>query len=297
MSDVDFGAIAAQVTERFNGEDAAAAAAPEPIETPAEAPAVETTETTEAPAAEAPAEVDAFDDEGVTSFDRDYVSKLRGEAADHRTKLREEQERWAEWNKTLDGLDADQQGLARELVSSILEGNLTRAVEIIGPDELAKVLNVTPEQVADAVEAEGADAPLTRADLDRELAEREAKQQTEREIKAVFDEAKKLGYNPEAKRGTAEFGRWVMLVQHATAAGSVEAGHKALEAAEAAERQRVIDEYVASRNPGSPAPAGASGAAAREPEGAWLEKEGNPLQAAMRRAMDRVGGDHSQLGG
>ena len=295
MSDVDFGAIAAAVTDRFNGEDAATVdtipdVTPDQIETPA-APEVGVAETP----AEAP-EVDAFDDEGVTTFDRDYVKRLRDKEARYRTELREAQERWGDWDKTLDGLDDEQRGLARDLVSAILEGDVARAADIIGPDELAKVLGVTPAAVAEQVAEQTEDAPLTRADLQRELEEREAKQQTEREIKAVYDEAKKLGYNPDAKAGTPEFGKWVMLVQHAQAAGGIEAGHKAMEAAEAAERQRVIDEYVASRNAGSPAPGGAAGAASREPEGAWLEQDGNPLNNAMRRAMERVGGDRSQIG-
>lgn len=312
MSDtVDFSAIAANVTERL--ESASDTPAAEAVDTP-DVPAVpdqgsdggdlggSSLTAPQEPPADPPApaddaEPDVFDDEKVQSFDRDYVTKLRGKEARYRTELRETQEQWKPWQETLAALNPEEQGLARELVASILQGDLARATEIIGRDALAEALGApaVPDSAAGAP-ADPNDAPLTRAEAERMWAEREAAQAKERELAEVFEHAEKLGYNPKSEPGTPEFGRWTMLVQHAQAAGSLEAGHKALQAAEAAERQRIIDEYVASRSPGSPAPAAPAGAAAREPDGAWLEKGGNPLNAATRRAMDRLAGDRSQVG-
>lgn len=284
---VDFGAIAEAVTNRMEGGDAsppeaAPEAAPETIAPIAETP-------------EVPAEVDAFDDEKVQTFDRDYVTRLREEAARYRTEHREAQERWAEWDKTLDGLEPDQQGLARELVGAILQGDLARAAEIIGPDELAKVLNGTAE--AAPVEPSPADAPLTRAEFDQLLAEREQARRDAEAIESVYATARTLGYNPDAKPGDPALAEWATVIQYAQAnGGNLEAGHKAYEAAKAAERQRIIDEFVASRSPGSPAPPAPGGPASREPDGAWLEKGGNPLNAAASRAMQRFAGDRTQVG-
>ena len=286
---VDFGAIAENVTARLNADDAPAPEA-EPVDTPE--PAVEV-----APQAEA-ADADVFDDEKVQTFDRDYVSKLREKEARYRTERNEERERWAEWNKTLDGLDTDQQGLARELVGAILQGDLARAADIIGPDELAKVLSgETSVADAAAVDPPAGEAPLTQADFDRMYAEKERAREDAAAVTAVYEQARTLGYNPDAKPGSAEYGQWVMLVQYAQAnGGDLDAGHNALKSVEDARRQSIIDEFVASRSNGSPAPAPSAGSASREKEGAWLEKEGNPLNAAQKRAMERVAGNRPQVG-
>ena len=301
-SSVDWSAIASGALDKIVAADAAdaadgAVATPEPgvplsaPEATAPAPVADTPA-----AAEAEAAADLYDDDKVQQFDREYVTKLREKEDRYRRERNEARERWAEWDKTLDGLDLDQQGLARELVASILQGDLERAAEIIGRDQLAEVLGAAQAAPAATAEPAPGEAPLTRADLEREFAEREKAREAQQQMDAVLSQAKGLGYNPDAKPGSPDFGRWVMVVQYAQAnGGNLEAGHKALEAAEQAERQRIIDEFVSSRSNGSPAPAAGSGAAAREPADAWLEQAGNPLELAKRRALQRANEDHAQV--
>lgn len=289
--DVDFGAIASEVTAKLEGaiDPAPVAVEPDPV------PAVEVAAVPDASVTPEPApatEVDPYDDEGVQTFSRGYVKRIREREEKARTERSEAQQRWDQWNQAVEGWDDEQQGLARDLLVAIREGDMAKVVGILGPDALAEAM--APGTQPQPTEPE--DRPLTKAEFERELAEREAAKEKEANIRAVYSQAKTLGYDPEAKPGTEAFGRWVMLVQYAQAAGGIEEGHKQLEAVRAAERQRYIDEFVSSRSNGSPAPAGNSGAASRDPEDAWLEKSGNPLEAAKRRAMERVSAERTQVG-
>jgi hypothetical protein len=228
-------------------------------------------------------EVDPFES-GADTFDRTYVEKLRNEAAARRTKQRELEEQWKPWQEALDGYDPDDKAAVLNLAKSLREDPDAAAAMMrryLGLDE-HEAGDGDPEVTTEA--AQQAQKYLTAADFDRLLQEREAKAQQEAQVKAINDEAKGLGYKPDAERGTPEHRKFVELVYVAnhTTGGDLAKAHEALEA----ETQAIIDRFVASREAaanGAPTPPQAGGAAPSP------EREINNLDDARRAALERFG--------
>jgi hypothetical protein len=225
---------------------------------------------------------DLFDDPKVESFDRAYVEKLRKEAADRRTALREAEERWKDWNESLDGLDDDQRAAARELVTAAKSGDALSMLTIaFGEEKAAEIMaGINAEQPA-APPAE----TLTRAELERVLAERDAQAAREAQIKAVESSAKDLGYDPKAGPGTPERLAYIELIEVARhrADGDFAKAHAMIEADRAAKTQKAIDDSVASKANGSPA--AATNAAVPSDE----RPPPRNIDEALRRALEREG--------
>lgn len=211
----------------------------------AEAPAPEA----QAPAAEAEtapaAEADVLDDlAGVpedTKFDAAYVKKLRQEAAQYRTRAKQydvfekydEQDRQV-WTKMAELYQTDPVAAA-EYMAAIADG-------------------VRKAQAPEPTPVAGDDQPLTAAQVQAMLAERDQKAAVAAETVRIEAEAKSLGYEVGSRQ-------YKYLIQTAIddTGGDIAAAHAAIEA----ERQAIIDQYVggkAREQAGSPvAPAAGAG--------------------------------------
>lgn len=146
----------------------------------------------DAPVADAPA-ADPFDS-GQATFDRPYVEKLRNEAAANRVKAKEYEDKASRYSK-FDGIDQTDLDVFGELANRYKTGDLEGAAEFAR--NIASQLS--PAQRGDVAEATGAaptDAPLTRAEFDKLMAEREQTQSVEAAQADLVREATELGYGP-----------------------------------------------------------------------------------------------------
>lgn len=214
--------------------------APEaPAAPPAAAPAAVTeTVPTTPPAASAPAEVDPFDSPDTTTFDRNYVQKLREEAASRRTAVKPYEEAFsayteeqrAGWLSVARGLASDDDTARAEAAKVLFDV----AQEILGADHLAT-------QTAEKPGGEpglGEKQFLTEEQLEAKLAEREQAAALQREIAKVNEEVSALGY----KEGTPDYQdlMWRAVNQHGN---DIAKAHEARQA----ERQAIIDAYLAEK--------------------------------------------------
>lgn len=220
-------------------------AAPAAEATPAGTPAVETPAA--APAA-APA-ADPFDTPEVETFDRKYVTGLREENAKHRTAVKRYEEAFKGWTPEDQDVWLETVGLASQ--SPAVAADRLRQIA----DLLHK--GATVEQAVEQV-AEGAAAEepkfLTQAELDAQLAEREQNRLVEQHVVAIKKQAAELGY----EEGTAAYHNLLWRATNETGNDLAKA-HEAIEA----ERQAVIDAYVAAKAAeaeANPLGAGAGGA-------------------------------------
>lgn len=199
------------------------------------APVVETAPVADAPVVDAPVvdvpAADVFDDAKVQSFDRPYVEKIRKEAADRRTAMKPYEEAFG-------GYNAEEQAVWFDLAKQLANDPKAAAARfqeiatgILGADEPA------------AVEPpEGADKPLTQAELDAKLKERDDANQL-REITAKIEsDAAGLGY----KKEDAEGWRDLMVTAQYVTNGDLHAAHAHL----VAKKQGWIDGYLKEKETG-----------------------------------------------
>lgn len=202
--------------------EAAPVDAPEISEAPVDAPEA-------APEAEATGfavepTIDADLPDGVDKFDRGYVTKIREEAAKYRTE-------YAPFRDAFDGYDPEDRDalltLAKELQEnpSAAARRMLEASRAIAGDDFEKWVT-------------GDDQPeyLTPEALDARLQERESQQRLAAETAAIQKEAIDLGY----QENTADHAKLFWLAANQTN-GDLKAAHEAI----AAEKQAVIDAYVA----------------------------------------------------
>ncbi len=185
-----------------------------------------------APVVEAAPAADPYDSPETTTFDRGYVERLRRESEGYRTKAQQVEERWKPWGETLTGFEDAEQAAARELLVAIRDGDMNAVDTILGR---------TQDQAAPVAEP----GTLTAADVAKMLDEREAKAATAAQIRAVEDDARKLGYKPDATKGSDEWLAYSQLVAlaHARTNGDLNAAHAAVEA----QRQAHVDAYLAAK--------------------------------------------------
>lgn len=243
---------------------AAEAPAEAPVTTPeAEAP-VETPSGEGAPAtgfALDPEDLDGEIPAEVKQFEASYVQKVRGQAAKFRTSLRP-------YEEAFEGYEAEDRDailtLARELQENpdTAARRMLEASRAIAGDRFDDWLNgAEPEY-------------LTPEALDARLAEREAAQRQEAEVAAIQKEAIDLGYTADSPDHAKLF--WI-------AANQTNGDLKAADAAIKAERQSIIDAYVAEireKGQGFPTtPTQVTGAPSNQGE--------NNTPRTMREASDR----------
>ena len=189
------------------------------------------------------ADVDPFEaDPALDAFPRSYVEKLRQEAAARRTEAQA-------FKEAFDGYSDDDREVLLDLAKT-LRTDPASAAEWMRAQAEALLAGDDPA----GPEGEGAgegidpDAPLTAAQLDKYLADRDSKKAAEAaEAKAlaeVQDEAKTLGFNPEAKTGP-ERRQYLELLEaaHSEHGGDLAKAATAIKA----ERQKIIDDWLAGK--------------------------------------------------
>jgi hypothetical protein len=209
--------------------DTPAAEAP-PADPPVSAPAVETEE------------IDLDSELTEETFSRDYVQKLRQEAAARRTAAKE----WESKHKALyDGFDdpSDVDYLI-DLARKLQDDPLTTAAEF---EAIAKRVRdaMGGETPPPATEPEADDdRPLTKKDLERIEFERAQ----EHALKAIKAEATSLGY----AEGTAEFAQLIWVANNDKDAGrDLQKAHAKILGNLETVKQAAIQEYIESVRAGN----------------------------------------------
>ncbi len=163
-------------------------------------------------------------------FDRKYVEKLRRENASYRERAKKyesvfegyEDQAVDEWKSLITGFKNDPRSVAeqmKELADQVL-GQFTPAEQ---------------EQIKEAVQ-DGEEVPLTRAEFDKLIKERENQWEMESLVRDIETEATELGYNLKSR----EYKILLMTAQELPS-GSIKEAHALLEG----EKQRAIDEAIA----------------------------------------------------
>lgn len=189
-------------------------------------------------------DADPWDDPAVDTFARPYVERLRQEAAERRVAVKP-------FHDAFDGYeDSDRDTLLafaqtlRQDPATAAQWMQQQAQAILGEGEGF-------DQLPDGDgEGEGfdPDTPLTAAQLDQILAQREQaqaqQQQHEAQIASIIDEAKELGYDPESKDPVAS-ARYVGLLHLAnTHTGyDLKKAHEILQGQD----QQAVDNFVAQK--------------------------------------------------
>ncbi len=224
----------------------------------------------------APEEVqgDLFDSPETDQFPREYVEKLRNEAAKYRTKAKD--------FEVFDRYEEDQRKGWTELAAAMLED----------PSQGAKTMKEIAEQILSEYADSGEDAPspedareeasefLNKADLDRYMQEYQDKQEQERLVSSIESEAKTLGYEP----GTEDYVSLMWLNANKTG-GDLKAAHELKKQA----KQAAIDEYLASKAAEADGtPAAAAGAIPSQENGPPTDLQGSKA-AMMARLKSQFG--------
>lgn len=241
---------------------------------PEEAVVTEGAPAAPAPAAPAPAvtpaapAADPFDDATVQTFDRSYVEKLRREAAEHRTAAKP-------YKEVFDAYDDADKEIWFDLAKSMAADPKVGAQKML---ELAQGLleagnTEGANQVLDGIEGEP--EYLTAAQLEAEFAKREKQAKLDAEVQNINSEAKELGY----KENTPA---WRDLMSRALHDHNYDL--KAAHAAREAEKQAVIDSFVASKGQGPVVPAAAGAAPATGTVPKTMEEAREATRARLKAA-------------
>lgn len=198
------------------------------------APVVDT-----APATDA----DLFDDPKNEQFPRAYVEKLRNEAAGHRTRA-------AQYDEAFGKYSAEDQQVWRELASTVFSDQkagarwLARIAKGLDADltldEAVDAAGAAP--AAEAETAAPAEKPLTRAEMEKFIADRDYQREQEALITGITKEAEGLGY----KDKTPEFNNLLWIAANETG-GDLSKAHEKMEA----QKQAIIDDYLEKKRQGA----------------------------------------------
>lgn len=214
-----------------------------PDETP-ETPDLTDT-TTDAPAADAPADTDPFDS-GSDTFDRSYVEKLRQESANYRTRAKE----YEPYAELLGQYTDEDRAVWQEAMRKVAEDPRQ------GGEYLRQIADALLAEQLEEREAEGEDRPLTIAEFNRMQAEAAAKAEEQANIERIEKQAAELGYDVSSHHYTT-----LLTVASRLPSGSIEEAHAVLEAEKQALRDKIIAELQAEAEDSPAAPNPGSGAA------------------------------------
>lgn len=191
---------------------------------------------------------DLPDDQAV--FDRGYVDKLRREGARYRTEAKSTADQLSTYDDVFSVYDpADRDvwlDLARTWVNDPVQA--ANVMQQIATSVLNEGGDVGAEPAPEP--AAGDDGPLTaegvREMMQAELAEREAKAREAAEVENIYSEMRDAGFDPKSRDGFS-----ILWMANNETGGDIA---KAIEQFKA-DRQKVIDEYVAGRTNGATTPA------------------------------------------
>lgn len=207
------------------------------------------------PSADAPA-----DDLGTFGEHAAYIKQLRSEAAGYRTKAKASER----YESAFNGYSDEEQDVWLELATGLLNDPAATA------DRLQEIADrargpKAPEPVA------GDDAPLTKSQLDKVLKEREDAADLDKRTAAIVSQAEGLGY----KNGSVAYRTLLITAQEN--GGDIAGAHAAIQA----ERQGIIDAYVAAQAAaaeGTPTPAGTAAPAGQERKITTFNEAGDALR-------------------
>lgn len=217
------------------------------------------TSPTDAAPVEATSEIDREIPSGIKTFDREYVERLRGEAGNYRTKLREAEQLAAERAAALeqysafDGYSPEDMQVWTSMAASWKAGDYTSAANtmmeiarnVLGDPTSTAAEKADAQAVIDSPEINAAAEGLTPEQV-RELAREEvqgltAEQERERAVEQVFSQIREAGYED----GSPEMNQILWFATQRTNGDIGEAikMHKERE-------QSIIDNYVQSLSKG-----------------------------------------------
>ena len=230
---VDEAALDQFLQDSFTEEAPAAPVVEAPIAP--EVPAVEVTPAADAKVEAAVAETGQTEDKWDPET-RKYIESLRGESAKYR-------QRGQRYNEVFDGYEDDAVNEWLDLANTLKEDPRAAAerFQSIATAILESQTDPEPEVTLDP---ETADAPLTRAEFDKLMAEREKAADLKRREVQIEVDAKTLGYQP----GSDDYDE-LLYVASRLKDGNIQKAHERM----TAKKQAVIDAYVASLG-GKPAP-------------------------------------------
>lgn len=182
------------------------------------------------PAAPAVAETPAAPPAEPDSFPRSYVEELRRESAGYRQRAKP-------YDDVFGTLDDDSRSYLLELNQALVAGDTDRARALWDGIFAEPGTPAAPQAPAAPVLDQSA-GYLTAADLTRILDERERRAAEQAAVKSIEDEAGSLGYSTDS----ADYVQLLWTANNVTN-GDIAAAHAHLQA----ERQKIIDAYIASR--------------------------------------------------
>lgn len=233
-----------------------------------ESPEVTTGTDTGAPAETAATQdVDPFDTDAPT-FSRDYVARLRSEAAKHRTKANEHEAASKPYQEAFGEYDAEDRAVWFDLAKTY------RTDEKAAAERMRQIADRILQSEEPDPEA---DTPLTRAEFEKRLNEREEIRTQEAVVRSIQSEADALGYT----RDTRAY-KHLLLTAREETKGDIKAAHELLQR----EQQSAIDAFIAAKAQeveGSPVAPGASGSA---PSRAKAISSWDDADAAFRAMLD-----------
>lgn len=166
-------------------------------------------------------------------FDRAYVEKLRRESANYRDRAKK-------YNDAFDGYEDEAVQEWLSLATSLRNDPRSAAQRFA---ELAEAINqqyadeaVSDEPPVSDNEMFSEDRPLTRAEVEKLLADRDREADMQRRVAQIHADAQSLGY----QKGTQDYDR-LLWEAGRLPSGSIQDAHAKLQA----ERQAVIDGYLA----------------------------------------------------
>lgn len=208
----------------------------EPVGTPETAP-VET-----APVVDA----DPFEVADTTTFSRDYVAKVRSESAKYRTRAKELEATAKPYEEVFGKYDADDRAVWFQLAKTYMDDPKAAAAHMRQiAEDILKGDEPDPE----------ADTPLTKAEFEKRLNEREEERGRQAAVKAIQSEAEGLGYTKDSRAY-----KTLLLTAREDTNGDLKAAHELLQS----EKQAAVDEFIARKAKEaeeSPVAPGASGTA------------------------------------
>lgn len=228
------------------------------------------------------ADSDPFDDEGVTQFDRAYVEKLRKENAKYRDRAKPYESAFAGYS------DEAREFVLSNLVPSLIsdyEGTIKALASELG------ITQAEAEQVVeDATQGAEEEKPLTRAEAEKLWAEREQAREAEAEAKRaqeqIVAEAKELGFDLNAGKGTREHAdaQFLLILARDSFDGDLKKAAEAIEAG----RQQLIAEHIEklnAENGKAPAPVSSGAVGAKSSAAPTSLKEATAQASAYLESL------------